>query len=787
MVPPVENPYSKENEVKRKQREEDHLKKQASQRTLQRLMDGGKSKKKKRAKRSKKDPERSRRAKKAAKTRENKKREKRKLHAREEDETGDDGTIAGSFRPSTLKMYEKLSKRLKKSVGFDKNGKHEPYGKWPALFAGPLVDPSSDPMIFHSTELGEDGAPLCREDFAVPPIMFFGPEDRWRDLCRPDYRPCCPFHPGKTDCVKHLGYSHYVRRAHSENQNDGLVGRRYYCETKKSECRDETYTFYSYDSAVLSQAPAYVQGWWRRHGYRMTSRGAIKWSLIDQMRSMLAYGLSALGFVKALTERHKQNHSATSKMWRSYVDYYNTTAPPGQQRIAKRSLYFDFDDVRCETQLPSLSYLLEATVQEIEAKIPYYRHKMTMNGGLFLSGDHFIKIGKVILIENQRGFVGMYSVMNEFGKILLFRFVSGTTLYEVEDSLRGLNRRYKLHGFKGPIIFTTDRCCDERGFYEGKRNGKEEPIFDSFAPIHSFVPESKEEMEHAPNRDKETVSSTEADEATPEGYKSVQYLDVPSKPVTFSTRAVADATANDIIAKCEEKNWKVLSIDSEWVVGPKEGPDIIQVTTRDLETYIFEKPFPKGLKTLLESTEILKVASRISADRSKLEQIGITLRNYGSLQQMAYEGHRSSYAPEVEDPFSSAGNDLDEDLNAPFDDVDNCADEELAGGSETQKMGVAVAPFAGNLPKGRIPSDYKAQEPSVDRSKKAPAPKKKKRAPRRCRQCGMTKKFAQYPQYHEGAGVREGVSPAMACTAPPTERLPGFPAGDKTRLNRIPS
>lgn len=63
-------------------------------------------------------------------------------------------------------------------------------------------------------------------------------------------------------------------------------------------------------------------------------------------------------------------------------------------------LYFDYDDDRAEMRCPSLSYLLEATVEEIEAKIPYFRHKMTMNGGLFLSGDHFIKIGKVVLIEN---------------------------------------------------------------------------------------------------------------------------------------------------------------------------------------------------------------------------------------------------------------------------------------------------------------------------------------------------------------------------------------------------
>lgn len=192
-----------------------------------------------------------------------------------------------------------------------------------------------------------------------------------------------------------------------------------------------------------------------------------------------------------------------------------------------------------------------------------------------------------------------------------------------------------MHGFKGPIIFTTDRCCDEREFYEGKRNEKKRPIFDSFAPIHSFVPESKEEIEEAISHENDNESSTEAGGEVPKGYKIVTYLDVPSKPITFSTRVIADATANDIVSKCDENNWNVVSIDSEWTLGHKEEPDIIQVTTRDLETYIFEKPFPNGLKTLLESTTILKVASKISSDRSKLAKAGITLRNYESLQNMA--------------------------------------------------------------------------------------------------------------------------------------------------------
>jgi hypothetical protein len=103
-----------------------------------------------------------------------------------------------------------------------------------------------------------------------------------------------------------------------------------------------------------------------------------------------------------------------------------------------------------------------------------------MVGGRFLSADHSHKFAKVVLIQGNRGFEGLYTVMNEFGKILGWWFVNGTTLREVESSLRGINRRYMLHGFQGPLAFTTDRCCDERETIAGNNNAEQKPIFASF-------------------------------------------------------------------------------------------------------------------------------------------------------------------------------------------------------------------------------------------------------------------------------------------------------------------
>jgi hypothetical protein len=54
--------------------------------------------------------------------------------------------------------------------------------------------------------------------------------------------------------------------------------------------------------------------------------------------------------------------------------------------------------------------------------------------------------------------------MNEFGKILGFWFVNGTTLHEVKGCLCGINRHFLLCGVNDLLVFTTDRCCDECEF-----------------------------------------------------------------------------------------------------------------------------------------------------------------------------------------------------------------------------------------------------------------------------------------------------------------------------------
>ena len=548
-----QHPYSRENMDKARAEKRQHM-------TLNIMMNADQSA----SISMKKDPERVRRGKKAAETRKAKQLEK---DVQQQQATGDESgdlTKMGSaqgrgFQPSTLRLYDSLATILKQETGFREQGSHERFGRWPDSFASRTVDPTLDPFGFYSSTIGgKRQGPLTREDFACRPVMFWAPELRFPDFY-PTGKPCCPFHPGDTSCVVHNGWSNYYRRVlDDEDGVTALTGREYKCTiqtNKKKKLEGKLHhVFYSYDAAVLCQAPAYVRAWWHKNGFVLSSRSGLRRTIIQRMRSELAHGMSASGFVNMLDEQYHQSHAALSTMWRSYCGSLYDRRYRGQY-IPARSLFFPFDDDRSELISPSLNYFIKTTIEQIESYIPFYRHRMTMNGGLFLSGDHFLKIGKVVLVEHERAFVGLYTVMNEFGKVLLWRLVAGTTMHEIEDSLRALNRRYKLHGFKGPIVFSTDRCCQERSFYEGSNNTEKKPIF------HSFVPESERAQQEVvdgggtePTAQQEAVDGGterptafdgEQHQATtqPAG-NIVQYLELNKPPITFSSHVVASASAN---------------------------------------------------------------------------------------------------------------------------------------------------------------------------------------------------------------------------------------------------
>ena len=191
-------------------------------------------------------------------------------------------------------------------------------------------------------------------------------------------------------------------------------------------------------------------------------------------------GQGASGFRKMLGERHRAVHARMAQSWRCYVDLKRRQPSVGFPVEIVR--FYDFESPEYGGRVPSLAWLIKAFVEDSETRRPFHVRRLQMaRGGVFctraegvstdpqvdgivLQGDHSHKIAKLVHSGATRAFEGLYTLMNGYGQVVGFWFVHGTTLEELKPMLQGVAWRYKAYGFNGPLLFTTDRCCDERKF-----------------------------------------------------------------------------------------------------------------------------------------------------------------------------------------------------------------------------------------------------------------------------------------------------------------------------------
>ena len=529
----------------------------------------------------------------------------------------EDGSVMGDSKRAEQKWSEfniihfgKMKKRLHDAVPFcDKSrGTPKVLGRWPIL-ASSLIDPRADPIGFWGNET--DAPPtLTREHFAAVSLLLWAPELRWPHLY-PAGRPCCPWH-GTTDCVRHNGWPPRPRGAVDETGTTAVWSRSYLCTVRQKTPNQRPYSFLGHSADVIAQAPTYVQRWWREFGYHFTWRSGVRWRIVDRMRGVTAGGLGFSGFLKSLAEQHRSTHLSVSQMWRSYVDWRHASpaiAGPSVERVQ----FFAFDGLDYAGFIPSLSWLISVGINDIETRIPFCTRSLQMVDGEVLAGDHSHKYCKFIFIAGDKAdkaFEGLYVLMNGFGKIVGFWFTHGTSTEEIENVLRGVARRFKMHGFKGPILVTTDRCCDERSFWSGTANKSAAPIFESLARSHGI----------------QVDPSSSA--------KGPRRLALPQPPVLVPAHQVSNICGQILETVREFSGKKVISVDCEWDLG-SSFPQLIQIGLRDGSTFLFRIASVSGqarptlnqaLKNLLETDSIFKTGNRICQDVAKLANIEVTLK-----------------------------------------------------------------------------------------------------------------------------------------------------------------
>jgi hypothetical protein len=541
-----------------------------------------------------------------------------------------------SWNPSSLEYILSVRAEMVESVGFDERGTHEMYGEWPEFASDVMVSPP-DPLLSAKSYSARDS--IDPTYFSRPAIMFWGPELRWPALY-PKGRPNCPFHL-RSDCVVHDGWTFYPRRVAGESTNIALIARKHRCRIRQKE-KEKPHNFLSTADEVIAQAPDFIQAYWNEHGFILTHRGAVSHPLMNQMRSLLAHGAGTSGFCKTLAEMYRNTYFNNRKMWHAFSDF-RFNEPGGLSLQIPRTTFPEFGDSQYDVKVPSTTFLTSIAIREIERRIPYYKRKLEMVSGKYLSGDHSHKIAKVVLIEGKHGFQGLYTIMNEFGKIVGFWFVNSTNMKELEDRLRDLERRYRQHNFQGPYMLTVDDCCSMRGFFAGTNNAQKKPVFPTLVnnARNGGATTSTRISQPAENCQETPAAASSDDEPLMASIEVVQkHLILPFPPVQPLTMATAQTTAGTIARKVKEQG-NVLFVDLEWTRNTKDGPGTVGIGLADGSVYLFHIPtlggIPKGVTTLMEEESIKKVGNRFHNDIRKFREVCVEVKNTVELGRMAKE------------------------------------------------------------------------------------------------------------------------------------------------------
>ena len=178
-----------------------------------------------------------------------------------------------------------------------------------------------------------------------------------------------------------------------------------------------------------------------------------------------------------------------------------------------------------------------------------------------LCGDHSFKFAKMVYIAGGRAFEGLFVLMNGVGRVIGFWFTSGTSMSELEPVFRGVARRMKMHGFTGPLLYTTDRCCDEKSFFDGSKTDGQSPIFEMFAK-HGVTLLSE------PSSDSPTLS-------------------LPEPPLLVPADLVTMTNVCAQIREAAAESDGVIGLDTEWTLG-SPTPQVVQIGLADGRTFLFQ-------------------------------------------------------------------------------------------------------------------------------------------------------------------------------------------------------
>ncbi|GAQ89859.1 hypothetical protein KFL_005690120, partial [Klebsormidium nitens] len=242
--------------------------------------------------------------------------------------------------------------------------------------------------------------------------------------------------------------------------------------------------FSSAHPKVLADLPPFIQRQYEEQ-FLVTHRGALDRVLFNLVQGLTIAGVAFALCARLIKESHALQfyacketyllyHEALQKSERSSIrNFFKPSNPasvgpsstqgadPSPPQPAQITPIPDFGEFESGTgyrsYVPSTGYLTSVYLAEFESRKQWIHQQLVHVDGRYVKLDHTFKVCKMIrTADGKKAFLGVMTVMNEYGQIVFQKMTQTTSLDEVSGDFQKIRARYAAHGFQPMEIAWVD-------------------------------------------------------------------------------------------------------------------------------------------------------------------------------------------------------------------------------------------------------------------------------------------------------------------------------------------
>ncbi|KAF5342768.1 hypothetical protein D9758_017029 [Tetrapyrgos nigripes] len=377
-----------------------------------------------------------------------------------------------------------------------------------------------------------------------------------------------------------------ARKVIGLDSNYYIMTKRFYCPKDASGGCGQSWVLYHPD--ILKQLePALAD----RFPAFLTHRSAIDKTLLALIRTGIAHRVSSSAWEEILRELHVREHDIWELHYLQTIQHEQMLDTKNSRPLKQYPPFSAFSDKgnMLDIHLPKITSIMCIWILWRALDL------------VLINWDHSFKVPKYMMrLNGVVVFVGLFTVLNEFGQIRYQAFVPTKSLTHIRAGMKAITKSLQEHGHPQPILGFTDNVgADLQTFMECIPSlGKNVTLVD---PAGSFP--------HLPR------------------------MQLPSgvSPNLCKTPLEIETACHGILALIDPDTNPTgivsLGFDMEWEYSTGIGGTgskktaIIQLATPTsvylLCVYLLDK-LPGSLKTILMSDHLIKIGRNIAADFSKL-------------------------------------------------------------------------------------------------------------------------------------------------------------------------